>query len=140
MPSDITIDLVTHDSNTDEFVLYLVEDGPWPTEASSWSNYLVRAQKRIFDAIDVALDGHLALKYPDSKNKNVRVQIDSPHGVPSRLNELISNIKDHLKTNTDYHLAIKHSPHIKELRIVTGHEIGRFGIKAGIKEIEDQQS
>src|SRR5258707_14932136 len=105
MPS-VKIDLVTQDHDADEFVLILVEDGPWPVESAHWGERLSRIQTRIFEAIDVAVDGHLAAKYPDSKGKIVRVQIDSPGGAPPRLMDLVSKIKERLaERGSTYHSA-----------------------------------
>ena len=32
MGERVTIDLISFDATNDEYVLYLVEDGPWPKE------------------------------------------------------------------------------------------------------------
>ncbi len=34
----VKIDLITQDSASDEFVLYLVEDGPWPAVDANWQS------------------------------------------------------------------------------------------------------
>jgi hypothetical protein len=73
MPS-ATIDLITETHETGEFALILVEDGPWPIKGPDWKECLSRIQNRIYDAIDIAIDGHLAARYPDSKGRRVRVQ------------------------------------------------------------------
>lgn len=65
---------------------------PQPSTNSDWNACLARIQNRIYDAIDVAVDGHLVVKYPDAKGKKVRVQIDSPSGAPDRLIRLISRL------------------------------------------------
>lgn len=122
MPS-VKIDLITHDPRTDEFALILVEDGPWSEEASDWNECLSRIQARIFDAIDVAIDGHLAKIYPESKGKRVRVQIDSPHGAPRLLVQLISKVREHTSNpKSKYGAAIRRSPYVKTLHIAMGPE------------------
>lgn len=126
MPS-ATIDLITETPETGEFALILVEDGPWPNKDSDWKECLSRIQRRIYDALDVAIDGHLAAKYPDAKGRSVRVQIDSPSGLPSALAELVAKLREHLEGENEYNSAIKQSKFIRNLRIVTGHEMGRFG-------------
>jgi hypothetical protein len=127
MPSEIKIDLISYDPNDDEFVLYLVEDGPWPNNSSAWKTCLSRIQSRVFDAIDVAVDGYLASRYPDSSGKKVRVQVDSPQSLPLELSDLITNIREYVAKDDVYKGAIARSPFIKALRITTGHEMGRFG-------------
>lgn len=125
--SATSIDLITESPSTGEFALILVEDGPWPGENSDWEDCLSRIQNRIYDAMDVAIDGHLIAKYPDAQGKEVRVQIDSPHGVPKRLMELITNLRNQLNQGeNEYSKAIKQSKFIQSLRIVTGHEMGNF--------------
>src|SRR4051812_28130692 len=127
MPSEARIDLISYDPKHDEFVLYLVEDGPWPQDASAWKMCLSRIQSRVFDAIDTALDGHLASRYPDSCGKKVRVQVDSPQTLPLQLSDLISKIREYVGKDNVYRAATARSPYIKGLRITTGHEMGRFG-------------
>jgi hypothetical protein len=126
MPS-ATIDIFTETPQTGEFALIIVEDGPWPDENSDWSNCLSRIQSRIYNAMDIAIDGHLAAKYPDAKGRRVRIQIDSPRGIPKRLMQLISNLRNLLdQEKNEYHIAIKQSKFTQGLRIVTGHEMGSF--------------
>ena len=121
-----TIDLITETSETGEFALILVEDGPWPEDDTEWTRCLSRIQSRIYDAVDVAIDGHLAAKYPDSKGRAVRVQIDSPNGLPSALAKLVAKMKAHFETDGEYSNAIRQSPFFQGLRITTGHEMGCF--------------
>jgi hypothetical protein len=120
------IDLITETPDTGEFALILVEDGPWPSEETGWRECLSRIQHRIYDAIDIAVDGHLAAKYPESKGRSVRVQIDSPSGLPPSLEKLVVNMREHIEADADYSSAVKKSQFIDGLRIVTGHEMGRF--------------
>ncbi len=124
-----TIDFITETPETGEFALILVEDGPWPSEDSGWTECLSRIQNRIYDAIDIAIDGHLAAKYPDSKGRSVRVQIDSPCGLPPALDKLVNKIREHVENENEYHAAIKQSRFIQSFRITTGHEIGSFQTK-----------
>jgi len=127
----VTIDTITYDPTRDEFVLYLVEDGPWPNDDSDWDQCLARIQNRIFDAFDTAVDGHLQKKYSDSLGKSIRIQIDSPHGTPKQLSNLITKIKQYIDTNDEYSKAIKSSPYIQGLWITTGAEMGRFAAAQG---------
>jgi hypothetical protein len=126
MPS-VTIDLITQDQASGEFVLILVEDGPWPGQDCGWKECLSRIQGRVFDAIDVAVDGHLAAKYPDSLGKKVRVQLDSPSGSPQRVAELVRKIRRHLtEDGGQYRTAIDKSQFIAGLSVAMGHERNPF--------------
>jgi len=120
------LDLITETPETGEFALIIVEDGPWPDKDADWKECLSGIQKRIYDAIDIAIDGQLAAKYPDSKGRRVRVQIDSPSGLPSALATFVTRMKEHVENSNEYSSAIQQSPFIQGLRITTGHEMGSF--------------
>lgn len=68
-----TIDLITEQENGN-FVLVAVEQGPWATDEIT--SELSRLQDRLYDFIDVAVDGHLADKYPDSSGKTITIRLD----------------------------------------------------------------
>ncbi|MEN6505041.1 MAG: hypothetical protein ABFD92_10905 [Planctomycetaceae bacterium] len=120
------LDLITLDDANGEIVLYLVEDGPWPDDEREVSACASRIQERIFGALDVAVDGHLAKKYPEMKSDRIRIQVDSPHGAPTWLSELIDQIGRCFEQNQECRDAIKNSPYVRALRIVTGHQMRRF--------------
>ena len=126
MPVSVKIDLVTHDPASDEFVLYLVEDVPWPESEEEWQLRLKAIQDRVLAAADVAIDGHLAGKYPDSIGKSVRIQVDSPLHYQERVTELISDVDRFLVEDPSYAKAVRSSRHIRGIRVVTGTEMGRF--------------
>jgi hypothetical protein len=127
MADKITIDLVTCDPGSDEFVIYLVEDGPWPISSESWDQCLARIQTRVLDAVDVAVDGQFAQEFPNSIGKKIRVQVDSPHGVPDKLTDLVRKLDAYVHEDSEYGHAIRDSGSIRTVRIVTGHAMGRFG-------------
>jgi hypothetical protein len=58
--------------------------------------------------------------------KKIRIQVDSPHGEPSRLRNLVENIANFISSNREYSEALLHSKYIVALRVVTGHQLGRF--------------
>ena len=119
-----TIDIISVNPTTGEYILILVEDGPWPDELSHLGECLTRIQNRIYDSIDIAIDGHLAAKYPDAKGKPVRVQVDSPHGAPQQLRRLIVELRTFLnQKNGEYDIAINKSIFVTDVRLVMGDEI-----------------
>ena len=127
--TNVKIDHVTHDKKNAEYVVYLVEDGPWPRDADDdeqWEQSIARIYDRILSACDAVIDGVLSAHFPGSHGGNVRLQVDSPSGLPSRLNELISDLRRHLVEDDEYASAIRGSEYIGDLRLVTGHELGRF--------------
>lgn len=70
----LTIDLVTERPSDGAFVLVLVEEAPWSSDATE--EQLRRIQDRLYDCVDAAVDGHLAGKYPDSRGRPVVVRLD----------------------------------------------------------------
>ena len=126
MPERLTLELVTYDGTNDEYVLYLVEEAPWPESEDGWNRRLKMIQDRILAAVDVAVDGLLAGKYPDSRGKGIRVQVDSPSGCPEELAQLVSDLSEFVTKDTSYVQAIAGSDFVRRLRIVTGAQMGRF--------------
>lgn len=128
MPEQVSVNLIAEDTKTGEFVLYLLEDGPWPEAAEDdWSDCLSRIQGHILDAFDAAVDGGLAKKYPESVGAMIRIQIDSPSGLPDQLDALVSRVEEFVhQTDNEYGQGIANSPFIGGLRIVTGHSLGRW--------------
>jgi hypothetical protein len=126
MTVTITVDRVAVDHRLNEYVLYFVEDGPWQGDAEGLSAQLLAIQDRVLSAVDAAIDGGLAKLYPDSVGMNVRVQVDSPHGCPQRLQDLVDALQSHVKTDATYASALRDSEYVSAIRIVTGHQLGRF--------------
>ena len=126
MTREVKIDLISHDPQTDENVLYLVENGPWPDADEQWSIELSRIQGRIFDAFEIAVDGHLKAKYPDMGNKAVRIQVDMPFGEPVPVLALVERINEFVKQDAEYLSAVHNSRYVSSIRVVTGHQMGRF--------------
>jgi hypothetical protein len=122
----VTAQKVADDPNTGEFVVYFVEDGPWPDDAKEFDVLLKRLQDTILDAADAAIDGGIATVYPDTVGKRIRIQVDSPNGCPQKVEQLVKNIDKYLAESDEYASAIKQSQFISGMRVVTGHMLGRF--------------
>ena len=126
----IKVDTVTYDPKNDEYVLYFVENGPWPDAPAALQGLLGEIQNKVFDAMDAAIDGSVVRVYPDSLGKKVRIQVDSPGGCPAQLEELIVKIDNYINETKQYATAIESSPCITGLRVVTGRMMGRFERKS----------
>jgi hypothetical protein len=122
----VTFDLVTEDPVHGEAVVYLVEEGPWPRDEAGWDARLRGIQDRLYDAVDAVVDGRLAARFPDLHGKPVRIQIDSPSGCPTRLQVFVRRFGEALAGPGEYREAIARSAFVNGLRVVTGHEMGRF--------------
>ncbi len=123
--SKVTFDYVTRDEANDEYVLYLVEDGPWPTDQASVSAQESRIRDTLVSALWIVINGGLAAAVPESKLGNVRIQVDSPSGAPEWLNHVVRVVSEMLEGG-EIAAALRNSPHASSIRVVTGEELGRF--------------
>jgi hypothetical protein len=113
--SEMKIDLITHDSKNDEYSLCLVENGPYET------NNLKILQERIYNAVDIAIEGIFAQKYPESIGNKIKIQIDLYNNPTDEAYELIDKLNDYIKTNEEYKSHINNSKFIKGIRIVSNN-------------------
>lgn len=118
------IDLITEDPNNGEYVMYLVEDGPWPE--ADLEQRLRAIQTRLYDAIEIAIDGQLASKFPNALGKPVRIQLDCYDQPPSQVDELVTSLNGLVAESDEWRNDIDTSPYISGLRITTGHRLGRI--------------
>jgi hypothetical protein len=106
--------------------VYLVEEGPWPENDAGWSTRLRELQNRLYDAVDAVVDGDLAGRFPDLQGNAVRIQVDSPSGCPTQLQAFVDRFGEALDDPGEYRDAIAKSAFVSGLRVVTGHQMGRF--------------
>jgi hypothetical protein len=66
------IDLVTHDPESDEYALIMVQAGPWDDPASQFDQIVAKTNTYLA----FAQGGQLASIYPASVGKPVRFQLD----------------------------------------------------------------
>lgn len=123
MSEQFVADLVNDDPVNDEFVLYLVEDGPW--DPSELGLRLCTIQDRLYNAFDAAIDGHVAKRFPDSRGRNIRIQLDCHDEPPPQVEVLVSRFSEHLRNSSDYQEDIKNSEFVNHVRIVTRSQMGR---------------
>jgi hypothetical protein len=121
MPT-ITFDLVTDDPKNDEFVVYLVEGGPWN---DALNERLRRLQGRLYDAFDAVVDGALASEYPESKGRRIRIQIDCHKSPPETVLNLVRKFANFIHNSDEYQNAIKKSSFVEDVRVVNGADFGR---------------
>ena len=104
------------DQANDEFVMYLVEQGPWSQE--TLEERMRGIQARVYSAVDVAIDGHLATAHPESRGSKVRVEVDLHNEPPGAVEALVQRLADHITKADEYARDIQASEYIKGLRIV----------------------
>jgi hypothetical protein len=123
MSREVRIDFITFDPSSTEWALYLVEEGPWQLDQTE--HRLRDLQSRILDAVDVAIDGHLRSKYPDSVGQLVRIQVDSHGGAPVEVEEMVVRLNEVVAESDEYQADLAEKGFIKALRIVTLAQMGR---------------
>jgi len=116
MKKEVTIDLITQSPNGDEFMLILVEEGPWDEPITD--EKMRDIQERIYNAVDGAIDGYLSKKYPDAKGKKVSVQIDCYDPPTNQVSVLVKRLSQFLETDAEYKAAIINSEHVDGLKII----------------------
>lgn len=67
-----TIDLVTHDPQTDEYALIMIETRLWENSAEQ----IAQLREKINTYAMYALDEGLIRAYPDAASKPLRIQLD----------------------------------------------------------------
>jgi len=120
--STLIIDIVTEDPLNDEFVLYLVENGPWIIPLDDRLRII---QDRLYNSLDAVIDGHLAAKYPNSKARKVRIQVDAHDSPPKSVLEVVRRFSSHLLNDIKLQQAISNSPFVQSIRVVNAIDIGR---------------
>ncbi len=109
----VKIDLVTEHPETGVFAIILVETGPWALGTEDAE--LRRIQGRLYDCVDVAVDGHLAAKYPNSRGRTVRIQLDT-YDIPEELvRPFFSRFADHVSTWPEIQQAIQAKQNVKSV-------------------------
>ena len=113
MSSNVKIDLITHDSKRDAYVLVVVEQGPW--EEATADAELRRLQDRLYDVVDVAVDGHFASQYPDSRGKTVVIRLDCYDTPQDEVERFFHLFAEHIHASAEVQSAIVNRQNVKEL-------------------------
>jgi hypothetical protein len=113
MSHKATINLVTYDPKRDAHVLVAVEQGPWPSSDNSDS--LRRLQEKLYDYVDIAVDGILASKYPESKGKSVVIRLDCYDTPREDCEKFFFRFAEYIHTSKEIQTAITEQGHIKDI-------------------------
>jgi len=102
--SKVTIDVVTESPNG-MFALVLVEQGPWATGETD--SQLRRLQERLYDVVDVAVDGRLIDKYPRIKGAVVTIRVDCYDTPREETEQFVRKFGEHVRSNTEIQDVIR---------------------------------
>jgi hypothetical protein len=86
------IDMIAHDSKTDEAVLVMNEPQPWDGS----DERLFQLQERFNAYVSFLLDGEFAEWDPKLAQKRVRIEVRSTHMPDNRAIDLLAQIRDQL--------------------------------------------
>jgi hypothetical protein len=86
------IDLIAHDSKTDEAVLVMNEPEPWDGS----DDRLFQLQERFNAYVSFLLDGEFAEWDPKLAQKRVRIEVRCAHMPDNRAIDLLAQIRDQL--------------------------------------------
>lgn len=100
MPS-VTIDVVSFDPVRDQYALHLVEGENSPDRVDERRARLKAIQDRVFSAVDAAIDGQLAGKYPETLGRTVRIQVDCAFAKNDDIELVVSRVADYLSADPD---------------------------------------
>ena len=109
------VDLVTRRPDG-AFVLTLIVQGPW---GGDYSFELQALQDRLYNCVDIAIDGLLAEKFKDSVGRHVLIRVDA-YGTPSGVvSEFVERFSGHISGSEEYQLAVRDNNFISSLEIVS---------------------
>lgn len=113
------VDFVAKGETPDEWRMVLVEEGPW---TGSIDAELRRLQDRLHGAIDAALDGQLAEKFPESKGKRIIIQLDGYNLPRAEVGEFFDRFSKGVLSTPDYRQALKDSQLVKDISFQVNFE------------------
>jgi len=106
-----TIDLVTRKPNG-AYVMVLVEQGPW-SEAPEV--HLRGIQERLYNYVDIAVDGHLARLHADSGGKDVVIRVDAYDTPPGEVSGLVERFAAYIGTSKEIRDAIDSQRYVRAI-------------------------
>ena len=101
------IDLIAHDSKTDEAVLVMNEPEPWDGS----DERLIDLQERFNTYVSFLLDGEFAEWDPKLAQKRARIEVRCAQMPDARAIELLGQIRDQLShQEIDVQVVVKEAP------------------------------
>ena len=108
-----TINLITQRPDG-TFVLRIVEEGPWDDD--TLDEELHRVQDRLYDCVDIAVDGHLASKYPESKGQAAVIRLDG-YDIPRKpVQEFFQAFAEHVGNSDEVRDAMRSNGFVSSLK------------------------
>ena len=105
-----TIDFVARAERGNEWLIVLVESGPW---TGSIEQNLHRLQKNLYDCVDAVLDGQLAEKFPQFVGMHLTIRVDFYNVNRSDVEPFFDSFATGALGTGDYKKAVASSPFVK---------------------------
>ena len=102
-----TPDLVTQRPDG-AVVMVLVEQGPWAAEDVEAN--LRRVQDRLYDCVEIACDGHLARRFPESVGNPAVVRLDCYETPDEAVRSLLHRFETHVRESDGWREALTAAP------------------------------
>lgn len=115
----VTIDVLTYDPAGDRYKMILVEEGPW--EAESSHDNLQRLHDRLYDCVYAAVDGHLASRFPESRGKDIVIQLDCYDTPAADVTALFERLRDHVAASAQLQSDMSRLGHVRSLAFECNH-------------------
>lgn len=111
--NDVIIDFVARGLAPNEWRLVLVEQGPWQGDVAV---ALRRLQERLYGCLDVALDGEIAARFPQTRGGNLVIQIDSYDIARESIEPFFSRFSSQVFSIPEYKDALNRNRFVKSIR------------------------
>jgi hypothetical protein len=109
----VTADFIAAEPDGSRWRIVLVEEGPWRDD--DVDNQLRRVQGRLYDMLDVALDGGLWRLYPDSFQKPVTLQLDCYNVPEEKVRPWFGRFATGAGETPDYAKALRENKYVAGL-------------------------
>ena len=93
--------------------MILIEEGPWLDDEII--SKLEGLQERLYNYVDVAVNGHLAEKYPGSKGKGVVIRLDCYDTPEKAVKEFYDRFTKYIASAEEIQRDIRNKAFIKSL-------------------------
>ena len=115
MGGDVTVEFVAKDATSSEWKMVLVEAGPWN---GPLDEHLRTLQSRLYDYIDVAIEGKLAERFPEATGKRVVIQVDCYNIPRSSVEPFFNEFSSRVFSIGDYKDAVEKTRYVSSIEFV----------------------
>lgn len=107
----VVVDVIAKGTSSDEWLMVLVEEGPWPTVETR----LRAIQERLYGCIDAAIDGQLAGEFPETYGKRVVIQLDCYDAPEHDVSDFFDRFSKGALATNDYRHALAGSSYVSDI-------------------------